>query len=139
MPKGHAIPEDVREEIIDLCAEAIAEGQFKSSLKRIVRACLKGSEHEDVSTVTIERIITDARVKVRESAGITKEDGQTDAIAFYQKVLRDPNASNIDKLRARERIDKLLGLENKTGQIADAEEVARVVRDEIIAQEALYE
>jgi len=40
-----------------------------------------------------------------------RDEHRCESLAFYRSVILDPNASTADKIRARERIDKLLGLE----------------------------
>jgi hypothetical protein len=41
---------------------------------------------------------------------------RADALGFYESVLADPKVAIRDKVKAQERIDKLLGLEDKSNQ-----------------------
>lgn len=40
-----------------------------------------------------------------------KDEHRADSLAFYEGIILDPDTSAADRLRARERIDKLLGLD----------------------------
>ena len=46
-----------------------------------------------------------------------KDNQKSSSICVYQGVIQDPNATNADKIRAQERIDKILGLEEPTMNI----------------------
>ena len=45
-----------------------------------------------------------------------RQTHRADALAFYESVLADPSRTVRDKVKAQERIDKLLGLEDKSNQ-----------------------
>ena len=47
---------------------------------------------------------------------IGRQFHRANALAYYESVLADRTASHRDKTKAQERIDKLLGLEDKSNQ-----------------------
>lgn len=68
------------------------------------------SEKEGCSRRTVERYIALARKMIRASTGRSVEELRRDAIAVYRGVVRK-STDDKNRLRAQERIDKLLGLE----------------------------
>ena len=65
-----------------------------------------------LSPRTAEGYISRARAEIMEDLGRSREDHQADAYTFYCAVVGNREASNRDKIKAQERIDKLLGLES---------------------------
>ena len=86
-----------------------AESHDQEGIPTAVRG--RGSSH-----VTIERYLTRARGHAADLTSRTAESPGRRRSAFYESVLADSKASIRDKVRAQERIDKLLGLEDKTNQ-----------------------
>jgi hypothetical protein len=72
------------------------------------------SEKFECSKRTVERYIFKARALCRKDTGKDRESLRHDAIAFYKSVVSDMHVSPKDRLKAQERIDKLLGLEQPT-------------------------
>jgi hypothetical protein len=60
---------------------------------------------------TSELYLARARAALVERTGRPVEQHRLDAFAFYESVIRDPEATVREKLLAQARIDKLLGLE----------------------------
>lgn len=58
-----------------------------------------------------QRFITKAYELLRLDSEKPREDHLSDSYAFYLGIIRDASNSTRDRLRAQERIDKLLGLE----------------------------
>jgi hypothetical protein len=73
-----------------------------------VLACMK---KWGVGPAEARGYVKEARELLMQDLLRSKEEHRCDALAFYRSVILDPNASTVDKIRARERIDKLLGLE----------------------------
>lgn len=65
---------------------------------------------------SIERVLARVRDNAIANFNRPKVEHQGEAIAFYETVIRDPNAKNADKIRAQERIDWLLGLSAQFAQ-----------------------
>jgi hypothetical protein len=65
----------------------------------------------DVSRAQADRYIRRAKEIIQIEAGQDPQHHRVDAYAFYRGVLTDKHASIRDKLKAQERLDKLLGLE----------------------------
>jgi len=60
---------------------------------------------------TVDRILLRARAYLLEQLRRSKEDFRCESLAFYQSKLTDPEATTSEQLRARQRIDELLGLD----------------------------
>ena len=72
------------------------------------------AEKEDVSKRTVQRYLTKARQLMRKDTGRDREELRHDAISFYKSIISDQHAQPRDRLKAQERIDRLLGLEEPT-------------------------
>jgi hypothetical protein len=59
---------------------------------------------------TAQSYLARAKRALLEAARRSRDEHVADAYAFYCAVISDPNAKHADKLKAQERIDKLLGL-----------------------------
>lgn len=86
------------------------------------RAMLLQGEHDkeicrqlairfDQSTRTIERYLRLARDRLVDEAGRTKEEMRALNLCRYWEIYNSDDARPIDKIKALERVDKLLGLE----------------------------
>ena len=60
---------------------------------------------------TTDVYIARARKRMIEESGKPKESHRLDSYHTYWSIIRDPKASNTDRLSAQSRIDRLLGLE----------------------------
>lgn len=58
-----------------------------------------------------ERFITLAYELMRLDTDKTPEDHKSDAYQFYSKIVGDASEKTVDRIRAQERLDKILGLE----------------------------
>ena len=63
---------------------------------------------------TIERYLARARKKIRQATKKPPEWHRLRALKFYESVVSGPDAEMGERLRAQERIVKLLGLEAPT-------------------------
>ena len=64
----------------------------------------------DVCWKTADNYVARAREMMLEACDTTKPEMRAQAYHFYDSVLNDPTASHFEKLRARQRIDDLFGL-----------------------------
>lgn len=67
-----------------------------------------------VSARTCESYLARAREEIRAETDKPIEDHRADAYAFYESILANPEGDPRLRLKAQERIDKLLGLEVHT-------------------------
>lgn len=109
-PVGQTPPEELERRIL-LVADLLAQGVRKGEIKRRVR-----EQIADVSHVTIERYISRAREILRDDILATTEEHLAESIAYYRGVLADPKARVDQRLAARARMDRLLGLEHLATQ-----------------------
>lgn len=138
MPQGTPIPLEVRDDIHDMIIDAISRRLHKGEIKKLIYACFANSDKYTCCAVTAERLITEAREKLRDRMGITKEEGRNEAIAFYESVIRDPQSDFSAKIKAQERIDKILGLEFTGAKSDTVDEYARKIREAIADQDKAY-
>jgi hypothetical protein len=83
----------------------LLQGKSDGEVKRII------AEQFQISPRTVERYLRHARGEMVESTGKDLDVLRKEAIAVYQAIIDDPEAENRDRIRARERVDRLLGLE----------------------------
>jgi hypothetical protein len=93
---------------IEYARQLLASGRLKSQIKRALR-----KQYGDLDHRTIERYLARAREQILLAIHAEKVHQRAYAFALYCSVLADPKASVRDRIAAQERIDKLLGLEEK--------------------------
>lgn len=64
----------------------------------------------NVSPTEVDRYVERARLKLRERFQRSRPDAILESLATYESVVRDPNASIMERMKAQGAIDKLLGL-----------------------------
>lgn len=98
------------EEREDYVFEMLSRGLHKSVIKKSFRARF---DEDGLPTParTIENYIARARERVLLVLSRTREEERAQSVAFYEAMARDETATVGELIRARERIDKLLGLE----------------------------
>jgi hypothetical protein len=64
-----------------------------------------------VHWATVDRIVHHARAEMMKRLGRSKEDFRAESLAFYEILTKDKKASVGERVRARQRIDELLGLD----------------------------
>ncbi len=101
-PKDAVIRERIAE-MIGLLARSPAV--HISSLHNLF--CAKWNCH----WMTVNRILIRARREMTERLNRSKEVFRVESLAFYEAIAVDPNATAGEKIRARERVDKLFGLD----------------------------
>lgn len=60
---------------------------------------------------TVDRAMGRAREEIMQRLGRTKEQFRAESLAFYEAKTADPKASVADQVKARHRVDDLLGLD----------------------------
>lgn len=100
------------EERIELVAQMITKGWRTSQIKAGVRAKFGQS----LDQRTIGRYMARARDLIMKQCDMTKDQMRAESFEFYAAVIRDGKSTMREKMQARERIDKLFGLEAPTRQ-----------------------
>jgi hypothetical protein len=95
-----------------------------------------------ISVSSFERRLSRVRRELLDETEQPIDEHRSDAYHFYLSVLRDRNASHRDRLKAAERIDKLLGLERQQQTKGSnvnlnltCEDLENMTDDELIALE----
>lgn len=65
------------------------------------------------SRETTESILTKARKDMQDRLNLEKGYHKALSLEFYESIIRDPNTTSLEKMRAQERIDNVLGNEAK--------------------------
>ena len=99
-------------ERIELCRSMLLRRVPKATIKKAFRTRFGAK----LSHRTIERYLARAREALLADLTRGRQTHRADALGFYESVLADHTASLRDKVKAQERIDKLLGLEDKSNQ-----------------------
>jgi len=95
------------DELIDAVMEYIARKWTKSMIRRELREWF-----EDITLQTCNYLIGAAYRKIRDRYHIDPDQYKGQQVAFYESLIRDKHVKAADQLKAAERLDKLLGLEN---------------------------
>lgn len=95
-------------QLIRLIKKMLGMGKYASEIKKAV------NQEYGLSTRSVERYITRARREMVKHTKVSLEDHVAEAYYFYRGILTDPESTQRERLRARERIDKLLGLDQPT-------------------------
>jgi hypothetical protein len=99
-------------ERIELCRSMLIRRVPKTTIKKAFRQRF-GAE---LSANTIEGYLGRAREALIIDLTRGKQAFRADSLALYESILADSKAAVRDKIKAQERIDKLLGLEDKSNQ-----------------------
>lgn len=91
-----------------LCAEMLAQGFYKGQVKKHMRA------KYGLSTPQINKYISRARKHLHAQAQADRDEMRGASLAFYRRIARNKNLEMKDRLKAQERVDKILGLEAPT-------------------------
>ena len=100
-----SLSEDQRTLLLRLVKKMLGMGKYPSEIKQAV------SQKFHLSRRSVERYMKRARREMVENLNIPVKEHRAEALYFYRSVVSDPNSSQRERLRARERIDKLLGLD----------------------------
>lgn len=92
-------------ERIDTCRLLLTARQPKHAIKRAM------TERYGIGARTCERYLSRARAILLKELDGTPDGHKADAYLFYSSIISDKNESSRDRIKAQERIDKLLGLE----------------------------
>ncbi|WP_417390336.1 hypothetical protein [Gimesia sp.] len=95
------------EQIVRLIKKMIGRGSLVTEIKTAIAGEFQ------LSRRSVERYITRARSEMLNEVEQSLEHHRADSFYFYRSVIDSPKATERDRLRARERIDRLLGLDTK--------------------------
>lgn len=101
------------ESVAEMVAIALGRKQPKHVIKGMIRrklAELSGVQPEDVSARTCESYLARGRELILKLSDKPKAEHLLEAACFYRSVIMDPRSSAYVKLRCRERLDELFGL-----------------------------
>jgi hypothetical protein len=122
----HKPTREEEKERIEFTASLLSSGNRKGEIKRQLKA------RYGVSARTCERYLSRARPLVRASLGVSLEEVRLQSYSFWSSIIRDSTAPLRFKMRARKRLDKLLGLttymRTPAREPREAEELADLLR-----------
>jgi hypothetical protein len=86
----------------------------KHEVKRRIRQQYKELTGSDCNARTCENCIARGRVLLLEWSNKDPKEHQIEAVGFYTSVIQHPGTTMLEKMRARERLDALYGLDGFT-------------------------
>lgn len=86
-------------------ADLLAQGWRTSQITEAI--CKEYGVHWN----TVTNYLRQARELLLESEGKDRRQARGEAIGFYESIIRDPGASRRDKIKARERLDEIYGID----------------------------
>jgi len=99
------LTEDEKQERIDVARMLIGMGKYRGEVKSMI------ARQYGITTRSAERYWTQAVSQIRSEVEQTDEDLISKSLAFYEQIIRSKDASDIAKIKARERMDKILGID----------------------------
>ncbi|QDT42222.1 hypothetical protein Pan241w_23030 [Gimesia alba] len=100
-------PRDTQALIVALIQKMISHGHFTCDIKTAI------AEKFTISRRSVERYITRARREMQQEVENYLERHRAESFFFYRSIADSPHSADRDRLRARERIDKLLSLDTQ--------------------------
>lgn len=94
-----------RAQIIQLIIKLLSMSKYTSDIKQAI------SEKYDLSRRSVDRYLTSARREMVKRVNLPAEVHRAESLYFYLSIINDPDSTQRDRLRARERIDRLLDLD----------------------------
>jgi len=98
---------ELPEEVVDDVMEYLGMKMRKSHIKQKLREV-----HPEISTTTIELLITAAKKKIVEVFKCDPQEFKGSAIEFYSSIIRNPKNPLKYRIICQQRLDCLLNLEN---------------------------
>lgn len=102
----HKPDDEEMEERVEFMSKLMALDLRKGHLRREFQ-----KQYGPVSHQTLSRYESRARARNLESLNRPKPEWVSESIEYYREIAQDPATEPRDRIKARERIDKLLGLE----------------------------
>jgi len=102
---GHRCTEREAEERTQLVVDLMSLGYHDGQIKRTVAG------RYSVSPRSTEIYLGRARQVLKETADGNPQEQRGCSLNVYAKVVRDPTATNFERIKAQSRIDRILGLE----------------------------
>lgn len=99
------LTEDEKQERIDVARMLIGMGKYRGEIKSMI------ARQYGITTRSAERYYTDATRQIREEVEQTDEELISKSLAFYEQIIRSKDANDMAKIKARERMDKILGID----------------------------
>jgi hypothetical protein len=99
------LSKDEQTVLVRLIIKMIGLGKYTSEIKTAISAEYGLSRH------TATRYVNRARRVMRSYVERDIKQHRADSFYFYRSVIDDPESTQHERLRARERIDKIMGLE----------------------------
>lgn len=98
------------DEIIALAATMLARGFFKHQIKLAIAGVHK--DRRAPSARTYEEIFKLGRELLRKQGGLNRQETRDAALAVYRGIVSSKTAKPMEKIKAQERIDKIMGHEH---------------------------
>lgn len=101
------------QERVDFCVELLANRFYKSQIKAAFRAKFgdKTPGAKPIAFTSIEVYLVRAREQMRKNLEQSQKEHAEKAVAFYEQIIRSSKTPYHVKVRAQERLDMILGLE----------------------------
>ena len=113
-------------EVVEFIADLIARRHRKGEVKRILQEELQVFICEEL----FARLYLKAKKIIAEAAGRTRTEHRALAVESLEQIIRDPESSNADRIRAIKELNSIYGLGERYsnfGQDRSAEEIAAAI------------
>lgn len=120
----------VTEELVEYVADLVGQ-RYK---RHEIRTHLKEELGVEPSHATLDKLITQARDKMKGRASATKDEHRQNAIEFYERIIANPDSRTKDKLAAQAQLNEILGLNAKQSITIETPESIAQNAKEILRQ-----
>jgi hypothetical protein len=100
-----SLSDDQRDLLLRLVKKMLAMGRHASEIKQAI------AQEFYLSRRSVERYMKRARQEMIEHMDMPVKQHRSEALYFYHNMMNNPKSGPRERLRARERIDKLMGLD----------------------------
>jgi len=123
------------DEIAEYVADLMSAGWYKHSLKAKLEEELGSTP---ISMTVFEWLCRRAEHFIRERAAMTINEHRAHSLAFYAQIMRDESVKPGVRLAAREKMDKILGLQHMVLEVSDPASKAAAIRTALEQMNATF-
>lgn len=99
------ISKEQQTQLVQLIIKMLNMRKYTSEIKQAI------AQEYGLATRSVERYIARARKEIVQDTNLSVDEHRGEAFHFYRSIINDANSTRRERLQARERIDKLLGLD----------------------------
>lgn len=109
----------------------LAEGRKKHEIKKALYKRSEEMRGKSIGARQCEDLIGEARQTMIADSQQSREDHLADSYSWYLSVIQDPHAKVRDKILARTRIDRIMGIDQLRIHVKNIDEIDKEIEAEL--------